>query len=249
MRPEAVSAALYEPDAQDIDVNTLHLGFLKRFRARGGRVVGDARVEALRRTGGIWQVQTRAGAFEAPVVVNAAGAWADDVAAMAGLPRVGLTPMRRTALIVEGPPERAAERWPLTGCVADSYYFKPESGGKLMFSPADETPDSPNDAQPDELDIAIAVDRFMTAVDHEVRRIEHSWAGLRTFAPDRTPVAGWAEGRRDSGFFWLAGQGGYGIQTSPAMAMLAAALITGAPLPEPLHAAGVDPAALSPARF
>jgi D-arginine dehydrogenase len=249
LRPEAVHAALYEPTAQDIDVNALHLGYLKRFRARGGTIAGDARVEAMRHDHGVWRVTTRAGHFEAPVVVNAAGAWADEVAALAGLPRVGLSPRRRTAVIVEGPPERAAQSWPLTTCAAESFYFKPESGGKLMISPADETPDNPNDAQPDEMDIAIAVDRFMTAVDLEVRRIEHSWAGLRTFTPDRTPVVGWADGQRDSGFFWLAGQGGYGIQTAPAMAMLTAALVTDGEMPEPLRAQGLDLATLSPERF
>ncbi len=251
LRADAVAAALYEPDARDIDVNALHLGYIRAFRKRGGRIVGDARVEQIRRRHGLWEIETRAGRFSAPIIINAAGAWADAIAQMAGVPTLGLTPLRRTAIIVEGPSERAAERWPLTGAADESFYFKPESGGKLMVSPADETPDVPGDVQPDELDIAIAADHFMRAVDHEIRRIEHSWAGLRTFAPDRTPVVGWSgeQGDAASGFFWLAGQGGYGIQTAPAMAALSAALIRGEALPADVQASGLDLAALSPDRF
>lgn len=246
LRPGRLAGAAYEPDSMDIDVNALHLGFLKQLRDAGGRVVTDARAQRIARRDGVWRVETPAGAFEAPVVVNAAGAWADTVAAMAGAKPVGLVPCRRTAVVVDAPDGEDASGWPLTGDVAESFYFKPESG-RIMISPADETPVAAHDVQAEEMDVAVAVDRFMTAVDVPVRRIAHRWAGLRTFAPDRTPVVGYDP--EEAGFFWLAGQGGYGIQTAPAMGRLAAALVLGDDVPEPLATAGVDPAALSPGRF
>jgi len=248
LRPEAVAAAGYEADAQDIDVAALHQGYLRLFRARGGRVALRAPLQAAERRGGTWHIETPAGAFEAPLLVNAAGAWADRVAVTAGLAPLGIQPKRRTALIVEGAPgEPGSARWPLAADVGESWYCRPEAGRKLLVSPADATPSEPCDARPEELDVAIAVDRFQQAIDLPVRRIEHSWAGLRSFSPDGSLVIGFDP--EAEGFFWLAGQGGYGIQTAPGAAALAAALVTGAELPRGLRDAGVEPTAVSPARF
>lgn len=248
LRRDQVVSAAYESDAQDIDVDALHAGFVKRFRAAGGRILARAEVTGLSGTADGWTVESRAGVFTASVVVNAAGAWADRVAELAGLGALGLVPKRRTAIIVDGPGNGLkCTGWPVVGDALHSWYCKPEAGGKLMVSPADETPSEPCDAQPEELDIAITVDRFERAMDLPVKRIEHSWAGLRTFAPDDALVIGFDP--RAEGFFWLAGQGGYGIQTSPAASRLAAGLIQDGAAPAELLDAGVEPAALAPERL
>jgi D-arginine dehydrogenase len=246
LRPDYVRGAVFEPDAMDIDVHALHQGFLRGIGARGGRLVADARVEKLARDGDVWRVDSRAGSFEAAVVVDAAGAWADEVAVMAGLAPVGLEAKRRTVILFEPPAEVEIGTWPVVIDVEEQFYFKPDAG-KILGSPADETPQPPADAQADELDIALAVDRIERATRLEVGRIEHRWAGLRTFAPDKTPVVGFDAGA--PGFFWFAGQGGYGIQTAPAMGRLAAALIGGAGVPDDLARLGIGEAAVSPARF
>jgi D-arginine dehydrogenase len=225
LRPEAVVGAAVEEDAFDIDVAALHQGYLRMLRASVGQVVTDARAEHLARKAGRWEIATTAGLFAAPLVVNAAGAWGDVVARMAGVSPLGLTPMRRTALLVDGPPGHDPADWPLVGDVAHTWYARPEARRKLMLSPADETPMEPCDVQPDELDLALAIDRAQAALDLPVTRIEHRWAGLRTFTPDRSLAIGPAPG--GEGFFWSAGQGGYGIQTAPAAAKLCAALVLG----------------------
>ena len=224
LRPEAVAGAAIEEDAFDIDVAALHQGYLRMLRANGGQVVTDARAEAIARVNGAWEIATPAGRFAAPVLVNAAGAWGDVVARRARAAPLGLTPMRRTALIVDGPPGYDPAQWPLVGDVAHSWYARPEARRKLMLSPADETPVEPCDVQPDELDLALAIDRVQAALDLPVARIEHRWAGLRTFTPDRSLAIGPG---REEGFFWSAGQGGYGIQSAPAAAKLGAALVLG----------------------
>jgi D-arginine dehydrogenase len=180
------------------------------------------------------------------VVVNAAGAWADRIADLAGAARIGLQPMRRTALIVEAPEGSDSQSWPMVIDIDEQFYFRPDAGA-LLLSPGDETPSDPCDAQPEELDIAIAVDRVQAATTLEVRRIRRSWAGLRSFVADRTPVVGFAADA--PGFFWLAGQGGYGIQTSPAMGELAAALVRGQGVPAAFAEHGVAEADLSPQRL
>ncbi len=238
LRPETTAAGLYEAGAMDIDVDALHQGFLRGLRRRGGRVVTDAGVTGLQRDAALWVAETAAGAFAAPVAVNAAGAWADQVATLAGLDELGLQPKRRTAALVDGPDVDFAA-WPLVIDAAESWYFKPDAG-RLLISPADETNCAPCDAQPEDLDVAIAADRIETATTLQIRRARHRWAGLRTFAPDRTPVCGFD--RRAEGFFWLAGQGGYGIQTSPALARLTAQLVLNSASPS-----GAE--ALSPARL
>ena len=222
LRPESSAEALYEAGAMDIDVDALHQGFLRRLRPAGGQIVTDASVTALRRAAGRWIATTSRGDFSAPIVVNAAGAWADRVAALAGLAPLGLQPKRRTAALIDGPTDFDFAGWPLVIDVDETVYFKPDAG-RLLLSPADETDTEPGDAQPDDLDVAIAVDRLEHMTTLSVRRVAHRWAGLRTFAPDRTPVCGFDPRAED--FFWLAGQGGYGIQTSPALARLAARLV------------------------
>jgi D-arginine dehydrogenase len=246
LRPDKIVAAIHEPGATDIDVHGLHSAYLRLLRRRGGRLVTAARVVSLDHAGGAWTATTTEGEFTAPVVVNAAGAWADAVAALAGLPPVGLVPKRRTALIVAPPPDVDIRAWPLTIDAAETGYFKPESG-KLLVSPADETPVAASDVQPDEIDIAIAVDRLIERTTIQVTHVERKWAGLRSFVADKSPVVGFDP--LASGFFWLAGQGGYGIQTAEGLARSAAMLITTGRLPADIAAAGLDPAVLSPARF
>ncbi|MCO5967766.1 NAD(P)/FAD-dependent oxidoreductase [Actinoallomurus soli] len=242
VRPGRYVRAMVKPGAMDIDVDLLHQGFLRGVRARGGAVVMRARVRALSRSGGLWRAATDAGEFTAPVVVDAAGAWADEVAALAGVRPLGLTPLRRTAFMADPPAGVDAARWPMVTDVADSFYFKPESG-RLLVSPSDATPVPPCDARPDDLDVARAVERVEEATTLRIRGVRRAWAGLRTAAPDDTPVVG--EAPDAPGFVWLAGLGGYGVQTSPAAGRIAAAAATRTPPP----ADGVDPAALSPGRF
>jgi len=246
LRADYATSALMERDAADIDVHALHHGYLRQLRARGGTVETNQEVVGLVRTGDGWQVQTRTGVFAAPIVVNAAGAWADEIALMAGVPQIGLVPKRRTALIVDAPDGKADDHWPMVVDIDEEFYLKPDAG-RLLISPADETPSPPCDAQPDELDIAICIDRIERAFDLNVRHVVNRWAGLRSFVADKTPVAGFDP--EADGFFWLAGQGGYGIQSAPALARTAASLVMGAALPDDIAAQGVDPAALSPRRI
>jgi D-arginine dehydrogenase len=246
LRDGYVAAALLEPDSSDIDVSALHQGYLRLFRRRSGRSVTNAEVASLERGAGDWTVHTAQENFTAPILVNAAGAWADEIAALAGLKRVGLQPRRRTAVLVDAPPGMDVSRWPFVNDVDEQFYFKPEAGA-LFLSPADETPVEPSDVQPDEWDVAAAVERVEAVTTLRVARLKARWAGLRTFAPDRTPVAGFSDEK--PGFFWLAGQGGYGIQTAPALSRAAAALILGSRPPAGLQGLERELPALSPARF
>ena len=246
LREGYASAAAYDAEASDIDVAALHQHYLRRFKALGGALITNADVIAIGRQGGDWEIETPQGRMRAPIVVNAGGAWADTLGEMAGLAPLGLRPLRRTALIVAASEGSRPDAWPLTVDVDEQFYLKPDAG-RLLISPADENLSPPCDAQPDEMDVAICVDRIETAFDLQIRRIENKWAGLRSFLPDGNPVAGYdADG---AGFFWLAGQGGYGIQSAPAMAKAAAALIAGRALPEDIAAEGASAEALSPARL
>jgi D-arginine dehydrogenase len=245
LRADYVAGAVLEPEAMDIDVHALHQGFLRGLRARGGQLASDAEVVGLDRASGAWRVRTQAGEFSGRVLVNAAGAWADEVARLAGAAPVGLVPKRRTAIVFAPPADCDISRWPLVVDVDETFYFKPDAG-KLLGSPADETPSPPCDAQPEELDVALAVERIQQAAELPVARIERRWAGLRSFVADKTPAVGFDDGLDD--FFWLAGQGGYGIQTAPALARLAAALIAGDGVPADLAALGVSERALHPSR-
>lgn len=246
LREGYAAAAILEPDAADVDVHTLHQGYLKQFRAQGGALFTDANVSGLQQTQAGWIVRTTAGDFAAPVVVNAAGAWADEIAKLAGVGTLGIKPFRRTALLVDPPPGFDVDDLPNTIDIAEEFYFKPDAG-KLFLSPADETPSEPCDVQPDEMDVAVAIDRVQQAAAIDVRLVRRKWAGLRSFAPDRSPVIGYDE--HAQGFFWLAGQGGYGIQTAPGASLLAAALVRGETVPDALAAFGVDERELSPRRF
>jgi D-arginine dehydrogenase len=226
----AVAAAI-ERDAFDIDVAALHQGFLRQLRARGGRIALRHRAGRVWFEGGKWRAESAGGdTYAAPILVNAAGAWGDEVARAAGVQPIGLQPKRRTACVVD-PGAYDSKDWPLVGDAIHSWYVRPEARRKLMVSPADETDSEPTDAQPDEYDVAVAVDRMQQALDIEVGRVEHRWAGLRTFAPDRGLAIG--EGS-ERGFFWMCGQGGYGIQTAPAAGRLLAALARGASVSEEL---------------
>ena len=246
LRASYLAAAAFDSDAMDIDVDALHQGFLRGARAAGAVLKTETWVTAPQRRNGVWSIESGDGSVSAPVLVNAAGAWADDVAASCGALRLGLLPLRRTALLVDVPPGLDVRNWPAVIDVDEQFYFKPEAG-KLLLSPADETPDRPGDALPEDLDVAIGVDRVQAALDLEVERVSRSWAGLRTFAPDRAPVVGFDP--RTAGLFWCAGQGGYGIQTAPAMARTAAALARGESLPADVTAQGLAAGDLSAARF
>jgi D-arginine dehydrogenase len=244
--PGYVGGAILELGGYDIDVNALHQGYLRGFRQAGGEVVNAARASRIERDGDGWRVEAGGQSFSCGVVVNAAGAWADEVAALAGVARVGLTPKRRTALTFDPPPTDGLASWPCVIDADEAFYFKPDAG-RILASPADETPSPPCDAQPEDLDVAITVDRIETATTLTVARIASKWAGLRTFAPDKTPVVGMDPDA--PGFFWLAGQGGYGIMTSPALGATAAALILEGGFDTSVSGPGVTAAALSPARF
>lgn len=245
LRPQTVAGGgAYEPHAADIDVHALHQGYLRLLRQRHGTVVTGAQVTAAARAEGKWRVESGAGEFSAGTIIDAAGAWADRIAGLAGVTPVGIQPCRRTAALIELPEGPAPDTWPLTIDIEESYYFKPDAG-LLLLSPADETPVEPGDVQPEDLDVAIAVDRLERATRLTVNHVRRKWAGLRSFAPDRSPVIGFD--RAAPGFFWLAGQGGYGIQTAPAAAGLAAALIRGDTAAQSIG--GLDPAALAADRF
>jgi len=246
IREDYAAEALWDDAARDIDVDALHQGFLRMAKAAGAELIAKAGVTSMTREDGAWRLETAAGPILADVVVNAAGAWADEIAALAGAAPVGLTPKRRTALIVAAPEGVDPAPWRMVVDVEEDFYLKPEAG-KLLISPADETPSAPCDAQPEEMDVAICVDRIERAFDLQVRRIEHKWAGLRSFVADKCPVIGFAPDT--PGFFWLAGQGGYGIQSAPAAGRLAAALALGRAAPQDILDEGLDLMSLAPGRL
>lgn len=237
-------SGLLEPSCSDIDVAALHGAYLRTARRRGVELLTDAPVSAIQRGSCGWALQTAKGRIEAGAIVNAAGAWADEIAAMAGVTPIGIQPYRRTIAQLRIAPPAPADL-PLVIDVDGRFYFKPEAGGRLWLSPHDETPCVPSDCAAEEEDVALAIDRLQQVVDWRVERVEHRWAGLRSFAPDRLPVYGFAPG--DDRFFWCAGQGGFGIQTAPAGAKLCAALLLGGD-PDAL-VAGIDPAPYSAGRF
>jgi D-arginine dehydrogenase len=246
LKPDGFTAILYDPSAEDLDVDALHQGFLKFFRAAGGQVVLDAKADTITRHGEAWQVTTSKGDFHTPILINAAGAWVDEVATTAGAARLGLQPKRRSAALVPIPDGWDVSAWPLVFGAGETYYFRPMSG-KLMVSPADATPVEPHDAWAEDMAIAESIEHLQGAIDMEVTRLDHTWGGLRTFAPDGGPIVGFDPDLE--GFFWLAGQGGYGIQTSPAVARTAAALVTGNPIPSDITAQGVSIETIDPRRF
>ena len=248
LRPEAVEGGgVLEPEADDMDVAGIHGGFLRGARAAGCTLRLNAELVALERKAGRWSIRLRDGeSVSAANVINASGAWADVVGGLAGAKTIGLVPKRRTAFTFDAPPGVDIAALPMTIDFDESFYFKPEVG-QFLASPADETPSPPTDAQPEEMDIAIAIDRIETATTISIRRIKNKWAGLRSFVADKNLVVGYDPAAK--GFFWLAGQGGYGIQTGAAAGRLAAALALGRGMPEDIVALGATEAALSPTRL
>lgn len=245
LRPEKVTAAVHEPDSFDMDVHAIHQGYLRGFRHAGGTLVCDAEVVAIERQGGLWHVRTATGAeYAAPVLINAAGAWCDVVAQLAGVAPVGLIPKRRTAFTFAPPAGLDTAHWPLLLAADESFYMKPDAGA-LLASPVNEDATHPQDVQPEELDIALglhAIETWTTLTP----RPTHTWAGLRSFVADGELVGGFDPAAE--GFFWCAAQGGYGIQTSAAMGEACAAMARGLPLPAHIAECGLSLDMLSPAR-
>jgi D-arginine dehydrogenase len=249
LRPDQVLGAVYEPDAADMDVHAIHQGYLRGMRRAGGQLVCDAEVTAIERVGSHWRVTAGGAVYEAPVVLNAAGAWVDTVAHLAGVQPLGIEPRRRSAFIF-APPEGAnganAAQWPMVFGADEGWYIKPDAG-MLLGSPANADPVEPQDIQPEEMDIAIAMHRIEEATTLTIRRPTRTWAGLRSFVPDGDLVGGFEPGA--PGFFWVAAQGGYGIQTSAAMGEACAALARGLPLPERIAGFGLTAEMLGPQRL
>lgn len=244
--PAYSTAAYFDPDYWDIEVDALLQAYARHARSHGAQILEKRQLASARRVGERWLVETNDETISASVLVNAAGGWADTVATLCGVAPMGIVPHRRTAITVDLPDGIDASRLPEINEIEETFYFKPE-GGRLLASPADATPCEPADVQPEELDIAYAAHYVEEATTLNVRRVFRSWAGMRSFSADRLPVIGPA--RDEPSFFWLAGQGGYGILTSPALGNLAAALLTGCPMPEHLAREGIGADTFSPARF
>ena len=208
----------------DLDVDAILQGFLRQFLSNGGQIESQAEVSQISRKDKLWEVTCNDKHYTAPTIINAAGAWVDNIAQLAGLAPLSISPYRRSALLIDAPAGMDITNWPLIIDIDENFYFKPEAG-HLLISPADETPSEPCDAFPDDLDLAIAIDRVQAISHIEVTKINHSWAGLRTFAQDKTFVVGFEP--TQPGFFWLAGQGGYGVQSAPALADVTCHLICG----------------------
>jgi D-arginine dehydrogenase len=246
LRPDRLAGGVLEPEAHDIDVHALHQGFIGGLRSRGGTIATSTPVIGLEKVGGSWRVTTPSDTIEAGIVVNAAGAWCDVVARMAGVRPVGLQPKRRTAFTFPAPGGHDHQRWPMVVDVDETFYFRPE-GPNLLASPEDQTPVDPQDIRHEELDVAVAIDRIQDVTTMQIRHVQAAWAGLRSFVADNVPVVGFDD--EAAGFFWLAGQGGYGIMTSPAMSRLTAALITSNEMPADIAAHGITEHELAPGRL
>ena len=245
LKPDCAVAALHDPSMKDVDVHALHQSFLKVARHRGLDIRTNCAVRAMRHINGSWQVDTTLGRLGCKTVVNAAGAWAEEIGAVAGRSTpVGLRPLRRTAILVEGPAGVAVRDWPFVVDVEEKYYFKPDAG-LILVSPAEETLSTACDAQPDDVDIAIGVDHLERVTTVAVQRVRKAWTGLRTFVADRSPVIGYDDLLPD--FFWLAALGGYGIQTAPAVGRLAACMARRVPL-DTIPGTTFPTASLAPAR-
>ncbi|WP_250901619.1 MULTISPECIES: FAD-dependent oxidoreductase [unclassified Dyella] len=243
LRPEAARIGLHEPGAADIDVNELHQGFLRGLRARGGQLRTDVEIGAIERGPGHWYVDAGDTVYRAPLVLNAAGAWVDQVANQAGVHPLGIEPRRRSAFLFAAPDGMATARWPFVIDADESFYFKPDAG-LLLGSSANADPVLPHDVQPEELDVALGIYRIEEATTLSIRRPVRTWAGLRSFVADGDLVGGFATDA--PGFFWVAAQGGYGIQTSAAMGEACASLALGRALPGYLQDAGLSAEMLAP---
>lgn len=244
---DSAREGLLDTGGRKLDADALLQANARALRHRGGRIVLDAGVTGVRRAGERWVVNTAGESFTAKTVVNAAGAWADELAAMAGVVPLGLQPLRRTIIAFDPPPGLDVSGWPFLKTAQDDGFYMLPDAGRLLASPMDVSPSPPCDVQPDDYDIALAAWRVEEATHLQVGRIAARWAGLRSFVADKVPTAGFAPDAPD--FFWLAGQGGYGLQTSPAMAWAAEALMFGLPWPEALAARGVRPEQVKPDRL
>ena len=237
--------AVLEEDPMDMDVHAIHQGYLRGLRGRGGKVICDAEVTRCERIAKDWEVEASGTRYHAPIVINAAGAWCDVIAQLVGARTLGLQPKRRSAFIFAPPEGMPIATWPMVIGSGESYYFKPDAG-MLLGSPANEDPVAPQDVQPEEYDIAVAIERIETATTLRIRRPTRTWAGLRSFVADGDLVGGYDP--TIDGFFWVAAQGGYGIQTSPAMGEACAALVRGGVLPQRIADFGLTAGMLSPGR-
>jgi D-arginine dehydrogenase len=246
LRPEVTAQAVLEPDAADIDVHALHQGYLSGARRSGCELRCGIEIVGIERRHEGWRIVTTTGSFVTRILVNAAGAWCDVVAQLAGVAPIGLVPKRRSAFMFDPPNSVAVGGWPMCAKVDWSWYMKPE-GGRLLGSPANADAVTPQDVQPEDLDIALGIEAIESATTIRIDRPTQVWAGLRSFVSDEELVGGFEQNVEQ--FFWIAGQGGYGIQTSPAMGESCAALVRGLPIPEAIASAGVTAAALSPNRL
>ena len=246
LRRDKVQAAMLDPSAADIDTDALHQGYLRGIRQQGGEIHTSCEVLRIQRDGDAWLVDCGSAQYRAKVLINAAGGWCDQIAALAGVAPIGLIPKRRAAFTFNGPEGIDCHAWPCVVSLDESFYFKPDAG-LLLGSPANADPVEPHDVQPEELDIALGIYQIEEHTSLSIRRPAHTWAGLRSFVADGDLVAGFDP--QVAGFFWVAAQGGYGIQTSAAMGMACAALARGEPLPEHLRQFGLTEAMLSPARL
>ena len=247
LRRDKVLGGIIDPEAADMDVHAIHGGYLHGARQQGAHLVCNAGVEAIARgDDGLWQVTAGGTTYTAKVLINAAGAWADTIATMAGVQPLGLEPRRRSAFTFPAPEGVDVHAWPMVMGIGEDWYFKPDAG-QLLGSPANADPTTPHDVQPEELDVATGIYHIEEMTTLQIRRPSHTWAGLRTFSSDGAMVNGYDDAISD--FFWVAGQGGYGIQSSPAMGMAAAALALRQPLPEPLQRHGLTEEALGAARL
>lgn len=243
---EVIAGGIIEPHAADLDVHALHTAFLRGTRQRGGRILTSAGVTGLTRAGNRWTVITAAGTDHFDVVVNAAGAWCDRVGALAGARPLGLVPKRRTAFTFTPPIGPGPHPWPMVIDVDEQFYFRPE-GVHVLASPCDETPVEPQDIRHDEIDVARGIERVESVTTLQIRSVVRAWAGLRSFVPDHRPANGWDP--ELPGFYWLAGQGGFGIKTSPAMSRFAAAMILHGAPPQDLEARGITAASVGVERL
>lgn len=247
LRREKVHGGIYDPTVCDIDTDALYQGYLRGIRRNGGEIHTDSEVQKLTRDAqGLWQVRTAQQHFSAPVIINAAGAWADHIGELAGAQKIGLQPKRRSAFVFSPPAELNIHAWPELAALDGSFYMKPDAG-MFLGSPANADPVEPHDVQPEELDIATGIYHIEEATTLSIRRPARTWAGLRSFVSDGDLVCGFDP--QVEGLFWIAAQGGYGIQTSPAMGQASAALVRGKPLPDALAAFGLTKAMLSPHRL
>jgi D-arginine dehydrogenase len=246
LRREAAAEALFDADAADMDVEAILQGYLRILRRSGGVLTCDCEVTAVERRSNLWHVTAGGKPYQSPIVVNAAGAWADNIARSAGVRPLGIEPRRRAAFTFRAPDGIDVRKWPMVVGAAEDWYFKPEAGS-LLGSPANADPVEPHDVRPEELDVAEGIARIEEATTLQIRRPEHTWAGLRSFSPDGELVIGFDDEMPE--FFWLVGQGGYGIQTCAAAAQLACALLRKSAIPEELLRFGVNAGALGPQRL